>query len=79
MESVRTLTKAQENELLINFNKVIEKIAAKENINVTLFFSKKAQKDFIRKVLIQGIENAFEGVTEWRKKLLHEDVVYLMK
>ncbi len=79
VESVRTLTKAQENELLINFNKVIEKIAAKENINVTLFFSKKAQKDFIRKVLIQGIENAFEGVTEWRKKLLHEDVVYLMK
>jgi len=79
VESVRTLTKAQENELLINFNKVIEKIAAKENINVTLFFSKKAQKDFIRKVLIQGIENAFEGVTEWRKELLHEDVVYLMK
>ena len=79
VEFVRTLTKAQENELLINFNKVIEKIAAKENINVTLFFSKKAQKDFIRKVLIQGIENAFEGVTEWRKKLLHEDVVYLMK
>lgn len=79
VEPVRTLTKAQENELLINFNKVIEKIAAKENINVTLFFSKKAQKDFIRKVLIQGIENAFEGVTEWRKKLLHEDVVYLMK
>ncbi len=79
VEFVRTLTKAQENELLINFNKVIEKIAAKENINVTLFFSKKAQKDFIRKVLIQGIENAFEGVTEWRKELLHEDVVYLMK
>lgn len=79
VELVRTLTKAQENELLINFSKVIEKIAAKENINVTLFFSKKAQKDFIRKVLIQGIENAFEGVTEWRKKLLHEDVVYLMK
>jgi ribonuclease D len=79
VESVRTLTKAQENELLIKFNKLIEKIAERERINVTLFFSKKAQKDFIRQVLIKGIEKAFEDVTEWRKKLLHEDLIYILK
>ena len=79
VESVRTLTKAQENELLIKFNKLIEKIAERERINVTLFFSKKAQKDFIRQVLIEGIEKAFEDVTEWRKKLLHEDLIYILK
>ena len=46
IELERTITKAQEIELLNKMNKIVEDIAEQEGINVTLFFSKKAQKDF---------------------------------
>ena len=78
-EAPRTLPKAQENELLQRFNTLIEEIATREGINVTLFFSKKAQKEFLRKVLIQGVERAFDNLTEWRKGLLSEEVMSLLK
>lgn len=78
-EAPRTLPKAQENELLQRFNTLIEQIATREGINVTLFFSKKAQKEFLRKVLIQGVERAFDNLTEWRKGLLSEEVMSLLK
>ena len=42
----RTLTKAQEAEILNKLNNIVEEIAGHEKINTTLFFSKKAQKDF---------------------------------
>ena len=41
----RTITKAEEVDLLLRFNKVVEIISKREKINPTLFFSKKAQKD----------------------------------
>jgi ribonuclease D len=78
-DTPRTLPKAQENELLERFNTLVEKIATREEINQTLFFSKKAQKEFLRKVLIQGVERAFDNLTDWRKKLLSEDVISLLK
>tara|TARA_B100002019_G_C21107012_1_gene516459 strand:- start:215 stop:871 length:657 start_codon:yes stop_codon:yes gene_type:complete len=78
-ESPRTLPKAQENELLQRFNTLIEQVAVRERINVTLFFSKKAQKEFLRKVLIYGVEEAFDNETDWRKELLIEDLISLLK
>jgi len=78
-ESPRTLPKAQENELLQRFNTLIEQVAVREGINVTLFFSKKAQKEFLRKVLIYGVEAAFDNETDWRKELLIEDLISLLK
>ena len=78
-ESPRTLPKAQENELLQRFNTLIEQVALREGINVTLFFSKKAQKEFLRKVLIYGVEAAFDNETDWRKELLIEDLISLLK
>lgn len=78
-ESPRTLPKAQENELLQRFNALIEQVAVREGINVTLFFSKKAQKEFLRKVLIYGVEAAFDNETDWRKELLIEDLISLLK
>ena len=44
----RTITKAEEADLLLRFNKAVEIISKREKINPTLFFSKKAQKDFLR-------------------------------
>ena len=78
-EAPRTLPKAQENELLQKFNTLVEQIATREGINVTLFFSKKAQKEFLRKVYIQGVERAFDNLTEWRKELLSKDLISLLK
>ena len=42
----RVLTKSQERNLLERMNKIILDISTKEEINPTLFFSKKAQKIF---------------------------------
>ena len=43
----RKITKAEEEDLLLRFNKSVEIISKREKINPTLFFSKKAQKDFL--------------------------------
>ena len=47
-ESERILSKSKENELLMDFNLIVEKISKRESINSTLLFSKKMQKDFLR-------------------------------
>ena len=75
----RTLTKAQEIELLVKFNKIILEIAQQEKINETLFFSKKAQKDFLRLVLKVGLEPACNELTPWRNKLLARPLLNLFK
>ena len=78
-EVSRSLTRAQENEILVQFNKVVEKIAMEAKINPTLFFSKKSQKDFLRLVLFKGLKRASEEITQWRSELLHDDLLNLLK
>ncbi len=78
-ELVRSLPKAREEEMLHMFNNAVETIAAKEDINPTLFFSKKAQKDFLRLTLIHGIEDSLSKITEWRGKLIKEDILNILK
>ncbi len=78
-EFVRTLTKAQEAEMLRKFNEIIEKISKKETINPTLFFSKKAQQYFLRMVLINGLDYACDNITAWRSQLIKEDVLKLLR
>ena len=75
----RTISKAQENELLMKLNKIVQEIAERESINATFFFSKKVQKDFIRLVFIKGLELALQEITSWRSDLLKEDIVELLK
>ena len=75
----RIITKAEETELLSKFNKTVEIISKREEINPTLFFSKKAQKDFLRLVFQGGIERAFKEITAWRSQLIKEDILNLMK
>ena len=75
----RTITKAEEEDLLLRFNKTVELISKRENINPTLFFSKKAQKDFLRLVFEVGIEIACEEITSWRSQLIKEEILDLLK
>ena len=75
----RIISRAEEADLLLRFNKTIQSIAKREKINPTLFFSKKAQKDFLRLVLKEGIEMASEKITTWRSQLIKEDILNLLK
>jgi ribonuclease D len=75
----RTLPKTQEDSILRKFNKIIEEKAKLEGINQTLFFSKKAQKDFLRSILINGLDEACMEITPWRVSLIREEILELLK
>lgn len=75
----RTVTKAQEIHLLNKLNQIVEEIAKQEKINPTLFFSKKAQKDFLRLVFIKGLDTACDEITLWRKELIKEHILNLLR
>ena len=75
----RILSKAQEAEILNNLSKVVETISRREKINPTLFFSKKAQKDFLRLVLLEGLDFACEEITPWRSQLIRDEMLTLLK
>ena len=72
------LTKSEERNLLNIFNDIVLNIAEREEINPTLFFSKKSQKGFIRKALIEGSEKALEDITSWRRELISESLNKLL-
>ena len=75
----RTISKAQEDEILIKFNKVVEEISEHEKINPTLFFSKKSQKEFLRIILVEGLDSACRKITSWRGKLIKEELLKILK
>ncbi len=79
VELERTINKAQEDKILFKFNTIIEEISKREKINKTLFFSKKAQKDFLRLSFINGLDLACEEITPWRRKLIKDDLLNLLK
>jgi len=72
------LTKSEERNLLNTFNDIVLNIAEREEINPTLFFSKKSQKGFIRKALIEGSEKALKDITSWRRELIRESLNKLL-
>lgn len=77
--SERYMTRAQETELLKKFNKIVDKISGHEKINPTLFFSKKAQKDFLRLVFIRGLDLACEEITVWRSDLIRDHLMEILR
>ncbi len=79
IESKRTLSKSHEDIILTKLNRIVQQKAKLEGINQTLFFSKKAQKDFLRSVLTQGIDAACAEITPWRAELLREEILDLLK
>ncbi len=72
------LTKSEERNLLNTFNDIVLNIAEREEINPTLFFSKKSQRGFIRKALIEGSEKALKDITSWRRELVRESLNKLL-
>lgn len=78
-EPIRTIPKSQENKLLHELNELVEKVANREKINSTLFFSKKAQKEFLRLVLLNGVKQSLKGITRWREGLIKSDLINLLK
>ncbi len=79
VELERNMSKAKEAEILYKFNKVIDEISDREKINKTLFFSKKAQKDFLRLVLLKGLDSACGEITLWRSQLIKDEIFNLLK
>jgi len=68
------LTKNQESFMLEDFNKTVEAISEEKNINKTLLFSKKSQKDFLRLYFYKGFEEAKDSITSWRYLLLENQL-----
>ena len=68
------LSKNQESSMLKDFNQIIEAISEEKNINKTLLFSKKSQKDFLRLYFYKGFEEAKNSITSWRYLLLENQL-----
>ena len=66
------ITKSEEKDLLNKFNKVVLKISKEIQVNSTLFFSKRFQKEFIRLALAKGQDEAYKEITVWRKELIKD-------
>ncbi len=75
----RVLPRAQENQILDSFNKVVVEISSTYEINQTLLFSKKSQKHFIRQVLVEGIHEACREITNWREYLVKKRILEILK
>ena len=73
------LSKAEEKELLTRLNKIVIKISVDNSINPTFFFSKKSQKDFMKLILNQGLDESLNKITEWRSNLIKEPLELLLK
>ena len=73
------ISKAQEKILLKRFNKIVLKIAAKKEINCTLLSSKKNQRDLLKIILSQGIENALNTLPLWRRSLLEAPLIEILR
>jgi ribonuclease D len=77
-ELERTITRAEESAILAKLNSIVEMISINKQINPTLFFSKKAQKDFLRLVFIQGLDLACKELTPWRSDLIKKEMEVLL-
>ena len=66
----KQLDKKEELNLLNKVNDLVIEISKQHDINPTLFFSKKSQKDFTELSFKYGINFSLEKLTSWRRNLL---------
>ena len=78
-ENLSILTKAKEKNILNKFNEIVLNISEKEEINPTLFFSKKSQKDFLKLTLDNGFHQTCNNITNWRRDLIFNSLEDLLK
>ena len=79
IKSAHKLTKEQEKRFLTDFNLLVQSLSESFKINKTLVFSKKSQKELLKFILIEGTESALCNLTLWRKELLLEKLLDLIK
>ena len=79
IESNSYLTKKEESRILYKFNEIVNHYALDHEINPTMLFSKKNQKDFIRLILDLGFEEACTKITVWRSNILKAPLKNLLK
>ena len=79
-EDINTgLTKTEEKNLLNKFNDIVLHVAELQEINPTMFFSKKSQKDFLRLAITEGFEKASSEITIWRSQLIIDPLRRLLR
>ena len=54
--------------------KIVELISRQKEINSTLLFSKKGQKDFLRNVMNYGLISSCNEIPKWRRELLFKEL-----
>ena len=69
-EPLKTISSREEKILLERFNHQIVEISRNENINPTLFFSKRNQRNFLRHLIDGSVDEALSHITKWRAKLI---------
>ena len=77
-EKLFSIQKREEKEILIKFNKIINEISRTEKINPTMFFSKQKQKTLINNIQSMGLDDALNGITKWRAKLIQKPLSVLI-
>ena len=77
-ERLFSIQKKEEKEILIEFNRMVNKISRIEKINPTLFFSKQNQKNLVNNTLFFGLDDALKGITKWRTRLIKEPLSALL-
>ena len=73
------LSKIEERSILKDFSKLVLIVANKQGINPTMLFSKKGQKDFLKKCLFYGFNSASETIPKWKRHLLSDDLHLMFK
>ena len=79
IKSTHKLTKEQEKRFLTDFNLLVQGLSESLKINKTLVFSKKSQKELLKLISIEGTESTLSNLTLWRKELLLEKLLDLIK
>ena len=64
------ISKDTEKGFLKTLSKDISFLAKKYDVNQTLLFSKKNQRDFLSRILSHGLENALKPLPNWKKEIL---------
>lgn len=77
-ERLTDINKTEENKVLKEFNNIVLEVSERQEINPTLFFSKKNQRNFLRLFLNYGFDEACKSITNWRFRLISEPLEALL-
>ena len=73
------LSKSEESNLLSNFSNLVNSISEKKELNATMLFSKKNQREFLRSCFFNGFSFALKRIPNWKKDILLDDLYLLFK